>query len=412
MENLLSMRFFAEKLSIFVPPGVEACWLHLRPKEKSLIKNLVIASIYVSPSSKFKTATLNHIIETIHILRSQFDNDVIFIISGDFNRLNIENILDSYTALRQVVENPTRKSAILEFVITDLHSLYQPPQILPPLEVDTDKVGKDSDHEIIILAPILSSLNSQRQKRTVKSRPIDNAVIEKFTQFFATHPWDEVLKVDDIDTKVNNFHQTMRSKLDEFCPEKEYKVSVLDRKWMTPELKTLNRKIKREFFKNRKSKKWQFLRNKFKKKKRYIVKNFYQKFVNELKESDPSKWYSIAKRIGTDPNSKTDGSLVVDCLKGLSDSDSAEKVAEHFSQISNEYQPLNTVQLPSYLPANEVLIVDQKTVINSLLKLKLRKSTQPCDLPSRIRKQFAVQLSVPLTDIINSCLQKHHYPDS
>ena len=84
-------------------------------------------------------------------------------------------------------------------------------------------------------------------------------------------------------------------------------------------------------------------------------------------------------------------------MKGLSDSESAEKVAQHFSQISNKYQPLDTLQLPSYLPACGVL-----TVIDRLLKLRIRKSTQPCDLPSRIRKQFAVQLSVPLTDIINS----------
>ena len=262
-----------------------------------------------------------------------------------------------------------------------------------------------------ILAPILSSSNNHRQKRTVRSRPIDNSAIDKFTQFFSTHQWDEVLKVDDIDKKVDNFHQTLRSKLDEFCPEKEFKVSVLDRKWMTPELKSLNRRIKWEFFKNRKSKKWQSLSKKCKKKKKYVVRNFYQKFVNELKESDPSKWYSIAKRIGTDPNNKTDGSLVVDCLKGLSDSESAEKVAQHFSQISNEYQPLDTLQLPSYLPACGVLTVDQKTVIDRLLKLKIRKSTQPCDLPSRVRKQFAVQLSVPLTDIINSCLENNHYPD-
>ena len=356
----MKKRFFAKKLLVYVPNGVEACWLHLKPKEKSTTQNLVIASIYVSPSSKFKKVTMNHIIDTIHILRSQFDNDVNFIISGDFNRLEVQNILDSYTALRQVVENPTRKSAILEFVITDVHSLYQPPQILPPLKVDTEKVGEDSDHDIIFLAPILSSSNNHRQKRTVRSRPIDNSAIDKFTHFFSTHQWDEVLKVDDIDKKVDNFHQTLRSKLDEFCPEKEFKVSVLDRKWMTPELKSLNRRIKREFFKNRKSKKWQSLSKKFKKKKRYVVRNFYQKFVNELKESDPSKWYSIAKRIGTDPNNKTDGSLVVDCLKGLSDSESAETVAQHFSQISNEYQPLDTLQLPSYLPACGVLTVDQK----------------------------------------------------
>ena len=57
-------RFKAKKLDIFVPKGVEACWLLLQPLNKNdLIENIAIASIYVSPNSVYKTATIDHIIE-------------------------------------------------------------------------------------------------------------------------------------------------------------------------------------------------------------------------------------------------------------------------------------------------------------------------------------------------------------
>ena len=46
-------RFTATKLSISVPNGVEACWLALKPEAKNdMIENIVIGSIYVSPSLK------------------------------------------------------------------------------------------------------------------------------------------------------------------------------------------------------------------------------------------------------------------------------------------------------------------------------------------------------------------------
>ena len=70
-------RFKAIKATINIPTGVEACWLILKPNNKSdVIDNIAVASIYVSPSSVYKTATINHIIDTIHLLRAQFNNRI------------------------------------------------------------------------------------------------------------------------------------------------------------------------------------------------------------------------------------------------------------------------------------------------------------------------------------------------
>ena len=81
-------RFRATKLYVPVPKGVEACWLLLKPISKSdRIENIAIASIYVSPTSVYKTASINHIIDTIHLLRAQYDNKINYLIGGDVNRL-------------------------------------------------------------------------------------------------------------------------------------------------------------------------------------------------------------------------------------------------------------------------------------------------------------------------------------
>ena len=128
-----------------------------------------------------------------------------------------------------------------------------------------------------------------------------------------------------------------------------------------------------------------------------------------MKETNPSKWYSLAKRLGTDDDDKG-SSLKVECLEGLSDEQSAEKIAHHFSAISQEFNPLDMSKLPSYLPAPENLVITETNVAEKILGLKKRKSTLPCDLPSVVRKEFAIYLAVPMTNIINSCLKDHCYP--
>ena len=138
------------------------------------MKRIAIGSNYVSPRSKHKQETIDHIIETIHVLRAQYEN-ISFWIGGDFNRLDISDILDSYGALKQIISIPTRKTATLEIVLTDLHTMYHPATTIPPLQADTDKIGKDGDHEIVVLAPKNNQkFRVERKKRKLSQGPYHN----------------------------------------------------------------------------------------------------------------------------------------------------------------------------------------------------------------------------------------------
>ena len=82
-------RFSVQDLKVDVPRGVEVTWAPFKPKlQTAFIKNIIIASIYVSPSSHFKTATIDHLISSIQVFRSKF-NEVRFILGGDLNTLNV-----------------------------------------------------------------------------------------------------------------------------------------------------------------------------------------------------------------------------------------------------------------------------------------------------------------------------------
>ena len=119
---------------------------------------------------------------------------------------------------------------------------------------------------------------------------------------------------------------------------------------MTPELKHLHRRVKREYFTNRKSPKWRKLKKEFKTKKRNSVLHSNKKFVTELKQTNPRQFYQMCKRIGA-VDQMNGGDTAVECLEGLSNKQGAQLIAEYFAAVSNQYSPLDNKQLPCYLPA-------------------------------------------------------------
>ena len=288
--------------------------------------------------------------------------------------------------------------------------MYHPPTTLPPLQVDTGKKGKDSDHNIVVFAPISNSQYTvERIKKTVKTRPIPESQILKFEKDLAEYPWNDAFENKTVDEKTDIFHQFLRSNLDKHFPEKTVKISSLDKKWMTPTLKQLHRKMSREYYHKRKSAKFKKLKAKFKKIKRRTIKTFYSDFVSELKQTDPAKWYSMAKKIGA-VDQMNGGEVMVESLSSLNNLQAAQKIAEHFAAISNEYSPIDNSILPSYLPAPQPPHVEEYDVYLRLSRLKKTRSTLPLDIPDRIRQECSPLLSGPLTDIINDSLTQSVYP--
>ena len=58
----------------------------------------------------------------------------------------------------------------------------------------------------------------------------------------------------------------------------------------------------------------------------------------------------MAKKIGSF-DQMNQGEIKVESLLNFNNIQCAQKIASHFAAISNEYSPIDTNQLPSYLPA-------------------------------------------------------------
>ena len=130
-----------------------------------------------------------------------------------------------------------------------------------------------------------------------------------------------------------------------------------------------------------------------------------------MKTSAPSKWHSIMKRMGGLDQSAA-RRLEVQSLRGLSDQECADTVAESFAAVSLEFEKLDRSRLPAFLPAGMPEQVNVFEVLNAIKTLKKTKSTLPIDIPESLRKECALDLAEPMTEIINCCLRAGRFPAS
>ena len=99
----------------------------------------------------------------------------------------------------------------------------------------------------------------------------------------------------------------------------------------------------------------------------------------------------------------------------LTNQESAEQIAEHFSAISREFTPLDIMKLPdrvrSKLKTSSVApVVSVEQTLEKIKSAKKPKSGVPGDLPSLITKDFAEELSVPLCGLLNNIFQSEVWP--
>ena len=189
-------RFEALDTDVAVPLGVEIKWCVFNPLQLNnklqRVKRICVAAIYIAPRSPYKEESVDHIIHTIHYIRSKYNNEVNFLLAGDFNQVGVQDILDSYGALHQVCKVPTRKGASLQLVLTDLHILMHPPTAQLPIQKDEGAKGVDGDHQALILSPKASAqFVVKREKTIVKSRPMPQSSIDAFCLEMTKHKWDD-----------------------------------------------------------------------------------------------------------------------------------------------------------------------------------------------------------------------------
>ena len=114
---------------------------------------MIVVVLYL-PLGEDDNFIREHLFNSLAATESIYPNCA-FIIAGDFNRLDVTR-LKRHFQLNQIVEKPTRKDAILDLVLTNLHDHYDKPQIFPPFGL--------SDHNTISVSALARKSGSAPDK--------------------------------------------------------------------------------------------------------------------------------------------------------------------------------------------------------------------------------------------------------
>ena len=199
-----------------------------------------------------------------------------------------------------------------------------------------------------------------------------------------------------------------------YLPEKVVTYTSQDQVWVTPEIKQLARKKSREFFKHRKSPKWKTLSTLYEQKCKKARTDYYTNIVSDLKTSNPGQWYSKLKRMSNYDQTKTE-QISVEEICQFSDEEQAEIIAENFSRISNQYDQIDSDKIARHTTRTKgnnksMPIFEPHEVYDFLRKIKTNTATVKEDIPAKIIKEFAPELSGPLADVLNCMVSKGEYP--
>ena len=203
------------------------------------------------------------------------------------------------------------------------------------------------------------------------------------------------------------------------CPVQSMRVSYQDKPFINKELKTLNRRKQRAYIKGGKSLKYKRLQAEFDSKYKMAAEKYLRSKVDDLKECQPGKAFSVLKSMGAQPGDCADDqtfSLPGHQQLNLTDQECADKIAEYFASISREYAPLNVMLLPERVKTRLAdgtvpPTITEYECYEKIKQAKKPKAVIPGDLPHTIVKEFTVELANPYSKLFNKIVQTASWPD-
>ena len=415
--------FYIKEILVPNPENLEVTFAAIRPKsENSPQFTIILCAVYSPPRSRKKSKLIDHISNTYHFLKSSKYPAAYFALGGDVNDLNVDLLLNISSSFRQLVTLPTRGDKILSVIVTDLWEYYTTPEILPPLNPDIPGCGKPSDHSCPFARTYLDRSRPKEKNYDLKSiRAFPQSGIIEFGQWIQHENFDSVTKLSSPTDQVAALEKLVSDKVETIFPMKEIKIYKNDKEFMNKELRKIRRQKCREYRRNKKSEKYLKLQQDFINLKNENSSKFIKK-IEELKECNLSQFYKkikqVGARLGENVTSSSTFTLPSHLEQNLDPASAAEEIAKHFSKISQEYPPINPESLPKRVKekindpdiVKNVPIMQEYEVYQKLSNKKIKNSSVPGDIPSKLKKEFLPEITKPMTHIFNTITMSGEHP--
>jgi hypothetical protein len=102
---------------------------------------------------------------------------------------------------------------------------------------------------------------------------------------------------------------------------------------------------------------------------------------------------------------------MVDEMLGLNNKQQAERIADHYSAISNHYEQIKSEDFLSFKDTSSLPLIEPLKVHKVVGTMNNKSATIPGDLPMRLISELSVELASPLAHLVTSCMKWGVYPN-
>ena len=114
---------------------------------------------------------------------------------------------------------------------------------------------------------------------------------------------------------------------------------MITNNFFSEHLSKLKRRKQREYTKHRKSDKWVKMNTEYENKLKEAEQKYYKNKIANLRNSDSKNWFYWLKRL-VSKNQTSAREINVSEIEHLTSKEKAEKIADSFAKINQEYDPL------------------------------------------------------------------------
>ena len=239
-------------------------------------------------------------------------------------------------------------------------------------------------------------------------------------QWIHTEQWDAVPKDGSTTAQVSAYEKIVEEKVEKLFPEKTIRITNKDKDFITAELKTLDRKKKREWSKKGRSALYIQLRKEFRQKYKLAASAHLKKCVSDMKIEHPGKAAATLKRMGAQPGDCLEGNtftLLNHIRENLTVEQQLERLSNYFVAVSQEFPPLELDQLSdrtrqklSDIRVEDIPKVQEHEIFLILDRCKKKKSSVPGDMPPRLFYGASAALAAPAARIMNNIARTGEWP--
>ena len=360
------------------------------PREYTAV---LLAAIYIPPSStNNRSEALNELHQ--HISEQQTAHpDAFLILAGDFNHANPKSVLPQ---LHGHVNFPTRGTNILDNVYTTNKGAYK---ALPLPHLGA------SDHTTVILMPAYRPLVkvTKPAKKTIRVWPEGSS--EALQDCFSTTDWSMFRQAATHNNTVDLQEYTetvtayMRKCMDDVTVSRTISIRANQKPWLTGEVHRLL-KARNAAFRAGDEVGLRTARANLSRGIREAKRQYSRKIADHFKDSRDSRnlWRGIQTITDYKPTPQT-------CNNSTSLLNQLNDFFARFEADNN--MPAQKIPPPTN---DQVLSLSPDSVRRSLRRINARKAPGPDDIPGRVLRDCAEELTDVFTDIFNTSLSQAVVP--